>query len=180
VWTTRVSNPICSPHFRYSASVFNQKFAFAFDLPSNLLRFHPYTWNSNFLYYTLVSFFQPPLCSLHLFLMNNACPFRLTATAGTKFVGTIQENNVILFFSIGFFKESFYLREIDKNLNILIFLLSSSSMLLNWIKLSFIVQYSPLLPILWLCDPFFNSTVTDHPFRSVKNHRINLSSWLLS
>jgi len=80
--------------------------------------------------------------------MNNARPFRLTATAGTKFVGTIQENNVILFFSIGFFKESFYLREIDKNLNILIFLLSSSSMLLNWIKLSFIVQYSPLLPIL--------------------------------
>ena len=35
-WTTRVSNPVCSPRFRTSVSDTNQKIAFALDIPSNI------------------------------------------------------------------------------------------------------------------------------------------------
>ncbi len=45
-WTTRVSNPVCSPHFRASASVTVQVAAFATGVPPHLYAFHRYTWNS--------------------------------------------------------------------------------------------------------------------------------------
>ncbi len=46
VRTTRVSNPVCSPHFRASASVTVQLVAFATGVPPNLYAFHRYTGNS--------------------------------------------------------------------------------------------------------------------------------------
>ena len=46
VWTTRVSNPVCSPHFRASASVTVQLIAFASGVPPNIYAFHRYTRNS--------------------------------------------------------------------------------------------------------------------------------------
>ena len=45
-WTTRVSNPVCSPRFRASASVTVQRIAFATGVLPNLYAFHRYTRNS--------------------------------------------------------------------------------------------------------------------------------------
>ena len=45
-WTTRVSNPICSPRFRASASVTVQVAAFASGVPPYIYAFYRYTWNS--------------------------------------------------------------------------------------------------------------------------------------
>ena len=52
-WTTRVSNPVCSPRFRASASVTVQLVAFATGVPPNIYAFHRYTGNSPFLSCTL-------------------------------------------------------------------------------------------------------------------------------
>src|SRR5690625_8018765 len=52
-WTTRVSNPVCSPRFRTSASVSVQGVAFATGVPSDIYAFHRYTGNSTPLYCTL-------------------------------------------------------------------------------------------------------------------------------
>src|SRR5512136_21561 len=46
VWTTRVSNPVCSPHFRASASITAQQTAFATGVLPDIYAFHRYTWNS--------------------------------------------------------------------------------------------------------------------------------------
>ena len=46
VRTTRVSNPVRSPHLRTSASVVRSKPAFATGVLPDIYRFHPYTWNS--------------------------------------------------------------------------------------------------------------------------------------
>ncbi len=45
-WTTRVSNPVCSPRFRTSASIPGQAAAFAAGVPPDIYGFHSYTWNS--------------------------------------------------------------------------------------------------------------------------------------
>src|SRR3982074_2720822 len=45
-WTTRVSNPVCSPRFRVSASVSVQVAAFATGVPPDIYEFHLYTGNS--------------------------------------------------------------------------------------------------------------------------------------
>src|SRR4051794_17191288 len=42
-WTTRVSNPVCSPRFRASASGPGQGAAFATGVPPNIYEFHLYT-----------------------------------------------------------------------------------------------------------------------------------------
>ena len=42
----RVSNPVCSPRFRASASVVVQQAAFATGVPPNIYAFHRYTRNS--------------------------------------------------------------------------------------------------------------------------------------
>src|SRR5688500_1443074 len=44
--TTGVSNPVCSPSFRASASVLVQDAAFATGIPPDIYAFHRYTWNS--------------------------------------------------------------------------------------------------------------------------------------
>ncbi len=46
VRTTRVSNPVCSPNFRASASVSVQRAAFATGVPLDIYAFHRYTKNS--------------------------------------------------------------------------------------------------------------------------------------
>src|SRR3712207_8228253 len=48
-WTTRVSNPVCSPRFRASATVTVQRAAFATGVPPNIYAFHRYTRNSTLL-----------------------------------------------------------------------------------------------------------------------------------
>src|SRR6185503_11267043 len=53
-WTTRVSNPVCSPRFRSSASVLAQNTAFAIGVPPDICAFHRYTRNSVFPYQTPV------------------------------------------------------------------------------------------------------------------------------
>ena len=58
VWTTRVSNPVCSPHFRASASVKAQQAAFATGVPPDIYAFHRYTGNSACLYSTQDRKFQ--------------------------------------------------------------------------------------------------------------------------
>ena len=57
-WTTRVSNPVCSPRFRASVSVTVQRAAFATGVPPNIYAFHRYTRNSTLLSCTQVSQFQ--------------------------------------------------------------------------------------------------------------------------
>src|SRR5882762_7421832 len=54
-WTTRVSNPVCSPRFRSSASVPAQSAAFATGVPPDLCAFHRYTGNSTLPYRTRVT-----------------------------------------------------------------------------------------------------------------------------
>src|SRR4030095_9949614 len=48
-WTTRVSNPVCSPRFRASASITGQIAAFATGVLPNIYEFHLYTGNSTIL-----------------------------------------------------------------------------------------------------------------------------------
>ena len=57
-WTTRVSNPVCSPRFRASASVTVQQAAFATGVPPNIYAFHRYTRNSTCLSRTPADQFQ--------------------------------------------------------------------------------------------------------------------------
>ena len=45
-WTTRVSNPVCSPRFRASTSVTVQQAAFATGVLPDIYAFHRYTRNS--------------------------------------------------------------------------------------------------------------------------------------
>ena len=73
--------------------------------------------------------------SLRPVMMNNTCPLRITATAGTKLVGASSLVKVIILTS------DRTLRPIFKRKS---FLLSSFTQH-YWIKLSLIVQDSPLL-----------------------------------
>ncbi len=50
LWTTRVSNPVCSPRFRASASGQAQRLAFAIGVPFDLYAFHRSTKGSSRLY----------------------------------------------------------------------------------------------------------------------------------
>ena len=52
-WTTRVSNPVCYPRFRASASVMVQKAVYTTGVPPDIYAFHRYTRNSTFLSHTL-------------------------------------------------------------------------------------------------------------------------------
>src|SRR5699024_9454287 len=98
-WTTRGSNPVRYPRFRTSASVTDQRVAFATGVPPHLSAFHRYTWNSTLLFCTQVSQFpmtpyrqavrfhirlkRPPARALRPILPDNARPLRITAAAGT-------------------------------------------------------------------------------------------------
>ena len=112
VWTTRVSNPVCSPHFRTSASVSSQWAAFATDVPPNIYEFHLYTRNSTHLSRTPDHQFWrqfrgwapgfhpqldgPPTCALRPVIPNNANPLRITAAAGTELAGVSLPATVII------------------------------------------------------------------------------------
>ena len=98
-WTTRVSNPVCSPRLRASTSVTVQCAAFAAGVPPDLYAFHRYTRNSAHLSRTpayqypgqargWAPCFHPGLnmpSALPLRPVNpdNARPLRITAAAGT-------------------------------------------------------------------------------------------------
>ncbi len=58
--TTRVSNPVCSPGFRASASVAVQMAAFATGIPLDINAFHRYTENSAILSCTQAPQFRMP------------------------------------------------------------------------------------------------------------------------
>ena len=58
-WTTRVSNPVCYPRFRASASGTAQRAAFATGVPPDIYAFHRYTRNSAFPCRTLARQFRP-------------------------------------------------------------------------------------------------------------------------
>src|SRR5699024_2471750 len=98
-WTTRVSTPVRSPRFRASASVTDQRVAFATGVPPPLCAFHRYTWTSTLLFCTQVLHFPmtlhghavrslirlkgPPARALRPLIPDNARPLRITAAAGT-------------------------------------------------------------------------------------------------
>src|SRR5699024_8619397 len=98
-WTTRVSNPVCYPCFRTSASVIDQRVAFATGVPPIIYAFHGYTCNSTLLFYTQVPQFlmsahsyalrflirlkEPPAYPSRPIIPDNARPLRITAAAGT-------------------------------------------------------------------------------------------------
>src|ERR1700693_2874359 len=98
-WTTRVSNPVCYPRFRVSASVMVQKAVYTAGVPPDIYAFHRYTRNSAFLSHTPSLQFsahppsqavrshtelrEPPTHSLRPVIPNNACCLRITAAAGT-------------------------------------------------------------------------------------------------
>src|ERR1700693_3396203 len=98
-WTTRVSNPVCYPRFRASASVMGQKAVYTTGVPPDIYAFHRYTRNYTFLSHTLASQYsahppgcagrfhtklkRPPTHPLRPVTPNNACCLRITAAAGT-------------------------------------------------------------------------------------------------
>ena len=57
-WTTRVSNPVCSPRCRASASVMDQLAAFATGVLPNIYEFHLYTGNSTSLFHPQATQYQ--------------------------------------------------------------------------------------------------------------------------
>ena len=99
VRTTRVSNPVRSPHLRASASVVCSPAAFATGVLPDIYRFHPYTWNSAGATATPAREFgaqsggwapafhtpllRPPTRPLRPMIPNNARTLRVTAAAGT-------------------------------------------------------------------------------------------------
>ncbi len=109
-WTTRVSNPVCSPRFRASASVLIQEAAFATGVPPDLYAFHRYTWNSTSLYQTLAAQYRmpfpgqaqgfhirltkPPTLALRPVIPINACTLSITAAAGTELAGAYSLGTV--------------------------------------------------------------------------------------
>ena len=91
-WTTRVSNPVCSPRFRASASVTVQQAAFATGVLPDLYAFYRYTRNSACPSCTPALQFQKPL---HPVNPDNACTIRITAAAGTYLAGASYSGTVI-------------------------------------------------------------------------------------
>ncbi len=99
-WTTRVSNPVCSPCFRTSASVTFQRGAFATGVLHDINAFHRYSMNSPLPSCTLVLQFRtqfrgwapgfhirhtiPPTYALRPVNPNNASHLCITAAAGTE------------------------------------------------------------------------------------------------
>ena len=88
--------------------------AFAFGLPSDIFAFYRSTRNSILVFwpqvlrdlcntYSFLKYFHclllgPPTNPLRPIIPDNACPFRITAAAGTKFAGTSSTNSFIILF----------------------------------------------------------------------------------
>ena len=112
--TTRVSNPVCSPSFRTSASVFVQWATFVIGIPTYIYEFHLYSCSSAHLSNTLEFQFRrpangwatsfhrrldiPPRCPLCPIIPDNACDIRITAAAGTYLAVAYSVGTVIFFF----------------------------------------------------------------------------------
>src|SRR4030042_41648 len=112
-WTTRVSNPVCSPRFRASASVQHQRAAFATGLPPDIYAFHRYTGNSALPSLTQVKQYPrqfygeaigfhlrltpPPTRPLSPVIPNNARHLCLTAAAGTELAVAYSSGTIIIF-----------------------------------------------------------------------------------
>src|SRR5205814_6485297 len=110
-WTTRVSNPVCSPRFRVSASVSVQVAAFATGVPPDIYEFHLYTGNSATLSGTQARQFRahfpgyargfhtrldrPPTSALRPIIPNNARTLCITAAAGTELAGASSRGTVL-------------------------------------------------------------------------------------
>jgi hypothetical protein len=77
-----------------------------------------------------------PTYPLDPFMMNNAHPSRITATAGTRLVGINRKVQSLSSFSLGFYQ------------------INVSILLGDWFSLSAIDQDSALLPRLCSCGPF--------------------------
>ena len=116
VGTTRVSNPVCSPDFRASASVAFQRSAFATGVLHDINAFHRYTMYSDLPSRTLAmqlrAHFQgwalgfhtrhtsPPTRPLRPVNPNNARHLCITAAAGTELAvasscGTIKSKTLL-------------------------------------------------------------------------------------
>jgi len=105
-WTTRVSNPVCSPRFRASASRDVQVAAFAIGVPPGIYAFHRYSGNSATPSVRLARQYPapfhgwavgfdtglngPPTRPLRPVNPGNARTLRVTAAAGTELAGAIS------------------------------------------------------------------------------------------
>ena len=112
--TTRVSNPVCSPSFRTSASVTVQWTIFIIGIPAHIYEFHLYSCSSVHLSGTPALQFQrqacgwaagfhpwlvrPPRCPLCPIIPDNACDIRITAAAGTYLAVASSAGTVTFFF----------------------------------------------------------------------------------
>ena len=77
--TTGVSNPVCSPGFRASASVSAQQPAFAAGVPLDIYAFHRYTKNSSCPFRTLAQQYQLDRSELSSEISQLTCCSRLRA-----------------------------------------------------------------------------------------------------
>ena len=114
--TTRVSNPVCSPSFRASASVAFQRSAFATGVLHDINAFHRYTMHSDLPSRTRAGQFRahfmgwahgfhtrhdrPPTRPLRPVNPNNARHLCITAAAGTELAvassyGTIKRKTLL-------------------------------------------------------------------------------------
>ncbi len=153
-WTTGVSNPLCSPRFRASASVVGQRVAFAIGVPHSIYAFHRYSVSSTLLSYTQARQYrktllgwakgfhkrltEPPRRPLRPVIPDNARILCLTAAAGTELADAYSWSTVIgrafppvLILSP---EKGFTTRR------------PSSPTRCRWLRLSSIGQDSPLLP----------------------------------
>ena len=151
-WTTRVSNPVRSPRFRASASVWSSEAAFAIGVLYHIYAFHRYMIHSSHLNHNsrlTVSMavlqlscrlspltYNPPTHPLNPINPDNAWTLRITAAAGTELAGPYSIVPSSSDTSECFFPYKSSLQPIGP----------SSCTRHGWIRLSPIVQYSLLLP----------------------------------
>src|SRR6185295_2373193 len=107
-----VSNPVCYPSFRASASRTGQEVAFSTGVPPDIYAFHHYTGNSTSLsclqfqlyrvtlpsvaggFHTRLA--RPPARSLRPVNPDNARHLRITAAAGTYLAVAYSSGTVII------------------------------------------------------------------------------------
>ena len=97
---------------------------------------------------------MPSTNTLRPIIPDNACPSRITAAAGTKLAGTFHQI-ISLFYLINKLYNKYLL---------------SSFIQYYWIKLSLIVQNSPLLAI--KPEPCLSFSVIVRSLKPIKNHQL--------